>query len=77
MLPRKVAIVLTYNKRRQPLKHTMPKTLHLRLTPHKHTMLTTKKAGVLTEEPGMRWWSVKVSKRFNYSRDNNGTTIER
>jgi len=29
----------------------MPKTLQLKLSPHKHTMQTKKKAGVLIEEP--------------------------
>ena len=60
-LPLKQATVLIQYKRRllhvPTQRKAMPKTLRLKFIPHKHTMQTTKKAGVLTEEPGMRWWS--------------------
>ena len=36
-------------------RKVMPKTLHLKVNPHEHTIPTTRKAGVLTEEPSMLW----------------------
>ena len=37
-------------------RKAMPKTLHLKINPHEHTIPTTRKAGVLTEEPSMHWY---------------------
>jgi len=58
-LPLKLAAVLIPQKRRllrvPTQRKAMPTTLRLKFIPHKHTMQTTKKAGVLTEEPGMHW----------------------
>ena len=39
-----------------------------KISPHKHTMQTTKKAGVLTEEPGMCWLSQSVMYKNSTSR---------
>ena len=71
-LPLRHAISIVQRKRRQPhvptQRESMPKTLQKRISPHKHTMQTTKKAGVLTEEPGMCWLSQSVMYKNGMSR---------
>ena len=68
-LPRKLAIVLTLKKRKaaskasysaDPEKKAASKAHYAKnptakSSPHKHTMPTTKKAGVHTEESSMHW----------------------
>jgi len=49
-------------------RESMPKTLQKKMSPHKHTMQTTKKAGVLTEEPSMCWLSQSVMYKNSTSR---------